>query len=261
MPIDRDNEPHGFAGLAALVSEIPDELAVRVADTEEPAPLGKEQDGQPDERPVEPTTKAKSSLPAGGASTPDDWRAPKSGDRMVWVWVVGGIVAVIFLLAQLDDWGSERSASTSTSRPSTTTVPQQQRNQQQAPSASRLAEAPSAQQPTRTYVRPPVGTNNVLSIPEIRWCERESIRIDAIRPIVSSNAEVARFNSMVDAYNSRCRSFRYRQGSLESARRSVLAEAAPIRAEAIRDFRGQSGVGGAQSSDGRLDRSGGVDFA
>ncbi|OYX40143.1 MAG: hypothetical protein B7Y91_00300 [Rhodobacterales bacterium 32-64-14] len=36
-----------------------------------------------------------------------------------------------------------------------------------------------------------------------------------------SDSQVNRYNALVDDYNSRCSSFRYRSGALESARRAV----------------------------------------
>jgi hypothetical protein len=51
----------------------------------------------------------------------------------------------------------------------------------------------------------------------------EDIRMGAAKSVVDSysDSDVSRFNAMVDSYNSRCGSFRYRQGALESARRDI----------------------------------------
>ena len=70
---------------------------------------------------------------------------------------------------------------------------------------------------------PPIGQNNLLSIPQIRYCLAEDIRMDAAKAVLNnySDSDVDRFNEMVADYNSRCGSFRYRSGSLESARRDV----------------------------------------
>lgn len=70
---------------------------------------------------------------------------------------------------------------------------------------------------------PQYGTDRVLSISEIRYCEAEGIRLDAMRWEIDNNvsSEVDYFNRYVDDFNGRCGSFRYRDGSLESARRDI----------------------------------------
>ena len=99
--------------------------------------------------------------------------------------------------------------------------------------------APATQTPSSTksagsqYTRPSVGTNNVLSISEIRWCVRGEIRIEAIRYVLDTNKGIINeFNRIVNDYNSRCVSYRYSGTSLllaehdvESSRRQIVAEA------------------------------------
>lgn len=71
--------------------------------------------------------------------------------------------------------------------------------------------------------KPPVGQSLVFSTAQIRYCLAEDIRIEGAKSVLNnySNSEVDRFNAMVDDYNSRCGSFRYRSGALESARRDI----------------------------------------
>lgn len=71
------------------------------------------------------------------------------------------------------------------------------------------------------YVKPSVGTNNILSIPQIRWCVRASMQIEAMRGMFETNAGIDRFNEIVDDYNMRCGSYRYREGNLGIAERQV----------------------------------------
>jgi hypothetical protein len=77
----------------------------------------------------------------------------------------------------------------------------------------------------------------VLSVPEIRWCIREGIRIEAMRDVIDNNAGIDEFNRIVNDYNSRCGSYRYRQGSQSRAERDVEAYRSQIVAEAIREAR------------------------
>jgi len=71
--------------------------------------------------------------------------------------------------------------------------------------------------------KPPVGRDLVLSMAQIRYCVAEVVRMDGAKSAMNNHvdSDVDRFNAMVADYNSRCGSFRYRSGALESARRDV----------------------------------------
>ena len=68
-----------------------------------------------------------------------------------------------------------------------------------------------------------MGTNNVLSSAQLRYCLAEDIRLESAKATVNNyiDSHVDRFNGMVSDYNSRCGQFRYRKGALESARGEV----------------------------------------
>lgn len=74
---------------------------------------------------------------------------------------------------------------------------------------------------TVEFVKPRTGTERLLGMSELRWCVREEYLIDAGRKALDSNDEVSRFNAMVEDYNARCGSFRYRERDLERARQEV----------------------------------------
>ena len=60
-------------------------------------------------------------------------------------------------------------------------------------------------------------------MPQLRWCVREARRIEIARDITTQtevDVDVV-INRVVNRYNARCGSFRYRQGDLERARRNV----------------------------------------
>lgn len=82
---------------------------------------------------------------------------------------------------------------------------------------------------------PPIGTNNVLNSSQIRYCLSEKIRMDAVETAINtySQAEIDYFNNSVADYNSRCGSFKYRQGALSSVERSVNANISVLRTEGI----------------------------
>ena len=75
--------------------------------------------------------------------------------------------------------------------------------------------------PRVEFVKPAVGKDRSLGMPELRWCVRQDYAIEFRRKAADTNDEVNRFNAMVEDYNSRCGSFRYREGDLERARQDV----------------------------------------
>jgi hypothetical protein len=98
---------------------------------------------------------------------------------------------------------------------------------------------------TPKEIKPPIGTNNVLGRDEIRYCLSESIRMGAMKEEVNRyvEAEVEHFNATVQDYNSHCAQFRYRKGSLESARREVEVQRTRLEIEGtlrIKKLRGLS---------------------
>lgn len=82
-----------------------------------------------------------------------------------------------------------------------------------------LASAPATEE--LRFDMPPPGTDLILSLPQLRWCLREDRLIERYRPNVVSEWDHDAFNRVVDRYNDRCGSFRYRQGDLGRARREV----------------------------------------
>ncbi len=73
----------------------------------------------------------------------------------------------------------------------------------------------------------------VLSTAQIGYCLAEDIRMEGAKAALNnySDYDVNRFNAMVADYNSRCGSFRYRSGALESASRDVEPDRAQLQAE------------------------------
>jgi len=87
------------------------------------------------------------------------------------------------------------------------------------------------------YGKPLVGTNNILSVSQIRWCLRGSIQIEAMRGNFNTNGGVNKFNQIVDDFNSRCGSYRYRQGNLGLAQKQVEGWRASIEGAAWAEAR------------------------
>lgn len=81
---------------------------------------------------------------------------------------------------------------------------------------------------------PPVGTDRLLSTPQVRYCIYQGERIDYLRLMATTNAQIDRFNAVVDDFNARCSSFQYRIGVLGTVQGEVPGRAATLQAEARR---------------------------
>ncbi|MDR0816758.1 MAG: hypothetical protein LBN28_05155 [Desulfovibrio sp.] len=112
---------------------------------------------------------------------------------------------------------------------------QKKKTPQKETPRNNITAAPTA---VTTYEIPPVGSGKILSSQQIRWCVREKIRVEAIKPRVDSYSEksVNYFNVLVENYNSRCSSFKYRSNNLNLARNDVEREKQKIVEEAVRDI-------------------------
>ncbi len=207
--MDDNGKKRGFSGLSDLVTDISgtDNIATPEPPLAPPKPSALSND--------KATPKHTSSTPPRTADqTPPP--PPKRVSVTKWVWsIVGiGILVALFNAGQDDRRNSgSRSNYSPSSAPSTYTTPR---------STSSLK-----------FSKPPVGTNKVLSIVQIRWCLREDMRIKTKRAYTNTNLEVDAFNTMVSDYNRRCGNFQYRRGVLERARREVEGMRLQIVAEAL----------------------------
>ncbi len=233
MAGDNDKDKKGFSGLSDLASEVsgvdepikPEPKAEAKPSTPKPPPQPQREKDTP-----EPERKSKRSPPPVETVT-SGTNTGGSGGK----WILG-IIGVAFVIWLINNEGQNNRTS-SYNPPST---PQSYGYPQSSPAPAVRAPS-SAQNAGLQYTKPSVGTNNVLSVAQIRWCIREGIRIEAMRSVIDSNAEVGKFNRIVDDYNSRCGSYRYRQGSQSRAERDVESYRSQIVAEAIREARKLSG--------------------
>ncbi len=201
------SDKKGFSGFDSLMSDVdPDEVLQSIPVS---APEQKSDTSQ--------TTDEKSTIyqqSSAGSSPPNKAKA---------FWWIAGIIFVIWIISQ-EDSGTSSSSSSSSS-----------------------GYSPSSYQSNsyaETESKPPVGQNNVLNRTQIRYCLSQEIRIDTIQNALNnySDYEVSMYNSLVSDYNSRCGSFRYSSGSLESVKRQVEASRSSITSEGyatVRAWRGQ----------------------
>lgn len=226
VKVSDESDKKGFGGLSSLASEVKEEVLPKKpgspATEQKPAPRPEPEPQKVASAPNEgvsrqtaaPTPKPPSPPRTGGQTPP----APAKGSSAVkWFWIVVGIGILIALFnSGQDDRSSSGTRSTyspSSSAPSTYT--------------------PSRTTPSLEFSKPPVGTNKLLSVSQIRWCLREDMRIEAKRTYANTDWEIDAFNAMVSDYNPRCGSFQYRGGTLERAKREVEGMRAQIVAEAL----------------------------
>lgn len=205
----------GFAGLSSLVSDVDTSSAPAAkkgptddASTSIDTGPWSSQAAQPKPQPSQRRTYQEPPQPSSGSS----------GGK----WVLG-IIAVIGVIWFISEANKKPSPSIPAPSPS---------NKYDDPFADLVPQRPQVQsRPEET--RPPVGQSLVFSIGQIRYCLAEDTRIDGAKSALNnySNSEVDRFNAMVDDYNSRCGSFRYRSGALESARRDIEPYRSQLQAE------------------------------
>lgn len=139
------------------------------------------------------------------------------------------IIGVLFVIWLVNDGGQSSKKASYTPPPSLQTD-----NHPQSPPAPAVQKQRATHDAGLQYMKPSVGKNNVLSVPEIRWCIREGIRIEAMRNIIYTNEGTDEFNRMVNDYNYRCGNYRYSRGSQKRAERDVETYRSQIVFEAIR---------------------------
>jgi len=201
----------GFAGLDSMVSDVSEDVKTAAN--------------------VSPPTVSPKNLPSAApspqAATTESRPAPAesssssgSGTSSLG-WVIAGIAVLVIWIANSGSGNKTQTPTTSSPTPTYSTP---------AP-ASAPAPVPAS---ISDEQKPPVGRDNVLNIPQIRWCNREKVRIEAIESVINNayEREVVNFNTKVSDYNSRCGEFRYRRGNVEQVDRELASERESIAAKA-----------------------------
>ena len=80
---------------------------------------------------------------------------------------------------------------------------------------------------------PPVGSGLAFTDNEIRYCLSQNIRLDGAQSVLNkySQADVDRYNAMINDYNSRCGNFQYTPGALQSIQAEVNASSATLQSQ------------------------------
>lgn len=136
----------------------------------------------------------------------------------VWLAIVGGIIAAGVYAA---DSNRPSYAPSTAYTPSTTYQPST------ASGTSGSFENDTAE------AMPPMGTDLVLSRSQIRYCLFQESRLEYLRRSTSDSL-IDKFNGLVDDWNSRCSSYRYREADMNAVRRDLISNAAAINLSAQR---------------------------
>ncbi len=257
MPMagDSDKDKKGFSGLSDLASEvggIDDPIKPEPKAEAKPSTPNQPPQPQREAAPSEPEQKTTSSPPPI-----ETVGSGKSGGGSGGQWILG-IIGVVFVILLINSLGQSNKKPTYTPQSSSQSYSSPQLDQEfesiynkHSPSSSQsysypqstsdpAVQTPSSNQSTEPQwwcTMPSVGTINVLDVPEIRWCILEGIRIEAMRDVIDTNAGIDEFNRIVNNYNGRCGSYRYRQGALSQAERDIEPYRSQIVEEAIREAR------------------------
>jgi hypothetical protein len=187
--------PRGFAGLDSLVSDVEKDIAdakrAPVSLTSGPG------------APPSAQTRLQNEASDGARHESRLLATKPGGDSQAVWWVVIGVVAILAWI------GSTREDKTS------------------PPVAVSPTNAPGKTESSPSIwdeVKPPEGTDRVLSFAELRYCVAEDIRLQAMDGVIDRyrDYEVDGFNKFVSDYNSRCGSFKYRTGSLQSVQSNAV---------------------------------------
>ncbi len=199
----------GFAGLSTMVSDVSATIAEAEATSQRRMP---------------------DSGPAGQKDSPATNLEPvtrqpvnrKSFDESIsWKWLLW-IITLFVIIILAKNFGGKNTV-TDTADAAVKSSPQILADSQSSPAKSAAASQPLDPDKPPSEVKPPVGTTNVLSIAQIRYCLAEEIRLTGSKDELNNNvhADVDRFNALVDDYNNRCGHFRYVPGTLEQAKSEI----------------------------------------
>lgn len=229
MAGDHNTGKKGFSGLSDLVSEVDlSDEPQKQTNKLKASPLPPPQATPPQQKDAPPKPQAPSAdstRPIGAASS------GSNGSGSAWKLVLVGIGACFVLWFAVNGGQNSRTYSPPPAqKPQSYSAPQSSPTPAVAPTPPKVPQNSGLQ-----YTKPSVGTNNLLSVPEIQWCIRNGIRLDAMRNLIETNAGIDEFNRIVNDYNSRCGNYRYRQGTQAQAERSVEPYRSQIVAEAVRE--------------------------
>ena len=230
MANENNMKKKGFSGISNLASEVgaiedhinPDEVHDVKSDEKSsvPKPLPQSQ---------RETASSKTAHNSSSSSPidPVSLNNREGGSSGKWIIGIISVLCVIWLINS-----GENSNRDSSYNPSTSS----RGYSDSKTSSTSVAQSTNAYQSAQSkFSKPPAGTENILSIPEICWCLREEIRIEAIQNVIVTKEGLDEFNRLVNDYNIRCASYRYRQNDQSDAERIIAQYKNMIASEAVQN--------------------------
>ena len=146
-------------------------------------------------------------------------------NRAKWFWWVAIVIVALIIIGNS---GKEKNSSYASS-PTYSSPPTYSTTTSEATTQPVAIDPPALPREEK----PPIGTNISLSRDQIRYCLSEDIRLGGMKSVVNQyvDSDVNTFNGMVGDYNSRCSSYRYRKGALESVRSEVETNRSTLEAD------------------------------
>jgi len=222
--MDNKNKNRGFSGLSDLASNVNgvNEIVMSPSSKAEKSSSAKEHTS------TSKVVPRKESKPQSKAShQPIETMSGSKSVRSTGIKWIFGIIAAIIIVWSVNSGEQPPQRSSYSSQNSS------KKYNNKNDSIPAVQKSSKIQSTGLKYEEPPIGTNKKLWTPQIRWCIRETIRIETMRDIIDTNEGRDEFNRIVNNYNSRCGNYQYRQGSLQSAKRDVEAYRDQIISEAI----------------------------
>ncbi|GMO43208.1 peptidoglycan-binding protein [Bradyrhizobium ottawaense] len=141
-------------------------------------------------------------------------------------WGFFGLVAFVLIVASMsNNSGPSSSVSSSSTRPAQTTFPSAPpRANGDSFSSSRIP-TPQIDPVDTSEVKPPIGSGNLLTRSNIRYCRYQKARLKSIEGDLRSSYETDEFNKLADDYNARCSNFRYQENDLRVVEEEVKGKA------------------------------------
>lgn len=211
MAEDKEGARKGFAGFDSMVSDIEENLADLVKTA----------------KPRVPKNRAEPAIPHSIATSRPELEAPRQettvysalvnkterAARILW-WIIG--IAFVIGLVNSGNNSPKRSSATSYSSSSSPPVP-------------------AYKPPSNGEEKPQIGSGQLFSSAQIRYCLSEKIRLRGMERLVNnySSSSVDGFNQYVNDYNARCSNFRYRRGTLESVTSEIESQRAELESEGV----------------------------
>jgi len=210
--MSEDGNKKGFSQLSSLASDVEltlEELVSRQARLEQPVADHTNQESQTESEeqvpsPLLPPNAEQEIVVSGVSREPD---LGSSGEKLYLIFAVAIVLFLLFSFIYFDGEDEVISNSvTSVSEPLQSFSPSPE---------------PEARLLDFEFSEPPVGDERTLSVEQIRWCLREDIWIEVLRPMAMTNLQIDQFNSRIENYNNRCASFRYFERTFIQAQEQV----------------------------------------